>query len=77
MCYHYFSVKLFAAQSQDKPEKSKMYQYEGVWFADTNVDRDILLRLPKWEARSNDAYVVSYPKAGKPISMISINNSIE
>ena len=46
-----------------------MYQYEGVWFADTNVDKDILLRLPKWEARSDDAYVVSYPKAGKPLNV--------
>ena len=55
---------LFTQQLQEDGKTTKMYEHEGVWFADTNCDKDILQRLPEWEARSDDAYVVSYPKAG-------------
>ena len=41
-----------------------MYEYKGVYFSDANVAKDTLDHMPTWQARSEDVFVVSYPKAG-------------
>ncbi|XP_072025287.1 sulfotransferase 1C4-like [Amphiura filiformis] len=59
-------VKVITAsmKDDDKEIPIHMYEYKGVYFSDANVEKDTLESLPQWEARADDVYVVSYPKAG-------------
>ena len=47
-----------------KTHEASLFEYEGVHFADTNVKKETLDGLPKWPARKDDVFVVTYPKAG-------------
>ena len=52
-------------KEQWKDVKPKLYKHKGVHFIENNVDEATLNRMPDWEARSDDVFVVTYPKAGK------------
>ena len=63
----FFRTANFIAKSikeNDEEKVVQMYEYKGVYFSDANVAKDTLDHMPTWEARSDDVFVVSYPKAG-------------
>ncbi len=64
-------VSFFTVQTMHKaineitdPVTPQRYEYAGVCFIDTAMAKDTLDKMPEWQARKDDVFVVSYPKAG-------------
>ncbi|XP_072033690.1 sulfotransferase 1C4-like [Amphiura filiformis] len=61
------TVQVMADAMKDSTEQREvhLFEYDGVCFANTNVKKETLSNdMPKWKARTDDAFVVTYPKAG-------------
>ena len=57
-------VAKYIKENHQETENIHMYKYKGVYFPDAAVKEDTLSHMSTWGARSDDVFVVSYPKAG-------------
>ena len=51
-----------AMEAITDPVTPQRYEHEGVCFLDKMAD--ILNKMPDWQARKDDVFIVTYPKAG-------------